>query len=64
MEKVVDSMNYDWLIGYQESPSGGVKGLCGIEADVETHKQSFEALEAAFAQHGLVADKSCKDLKR
>jgi len=64
IEKVVDSMNYDWLIGYQESPSGGVKALCGIDADVETHKQSFEALEAAFAKHGLVADKSCKDLKR
>ena len=64
IEKAVDSMNYDWLIGYQESPSGGVKALCGIDADVETHKQSFEALEAAFAKHGLVADKSCKDLKR
>ena len=39
IEKAVDSMDYGWLIGYQESPSGGVKALCSVDADVETHKQ-------------------------
>ena len=64
MGKVVESMDYGWLIGHQESPSGGLKVLCGVEPNVETHKQSFEALEDTFARHGLVADKSCKDIKR
>ena len=64
LEKVVDSMDYGWLIGHQKSPSGGLKVLCGIEANVETHVQSFEALKVTFDGHGLVADKACKDRKR
>lgn len=63
-EKVVDSMSYPWLIGYKKSASGGLHVLCGIEANVETHKRSFHALEEVFASHGLAADKNCKDLKR
>lgn len=64
LEKVVDSMSYPWLIGYKKSASGGLHVLCGIEANVETHKRSFYALEEVFADHGLTADKNCKDLKR
>ena len=64
IEKAVDSMSYKWLIGHQSSPSKGVKVLCGIEPNTETHQRSFKALEKAFAEHGLIADGSCKDLKR
>jgi len=64
LEKVVDSMSYPWLIGYKKSASGGLHVLCGIEANVETHKRSFHALEEVFASHGLTADPNCKDEKR
>ena len=64
LEKVVDSMDYSWLIGTFVSPSGGLKVLCAIEPSVDTHTRSFSALEKVFTEHGLNIDRSCKDRKR
>ena len=61
----VKAMNYPWLIGYMISPSGdGVKVLCGIQPELETHLRSFMALDAVFSGYGLNVDQSCKDAKR
>jgi hypothetical protein len=62
---IVDSMDYDCVIGYAVSPSGhGLKVLCGVEADIAKHKMSFKALEDLFLSHGLAVDRACKDFKR
>jgi len=43
----VQAMHYPWLIGYMISPSGdGVKVLCGIQPELETHLRSFMALDS------------------
>ena len=67
MIEIVESMviKHAYIIGYARSVSWkGLKVLCGIKPDVETHLRSFMALEAIFAENGLIVDRACKDLKR
>lgn len=57
--------DYPYIIGYFISPSGnGIKVLCAIEPDVESHKMSFRAVGDLFAAHGLHIDPSGSDAKR
>lgn len=57
--------DYPYLIGYFISPSGnGIKVLCAIEPDVESHKMSFKAVSDLFDANGLNVDQSGSDAKR
>ena len=67
MIEIVTSMvnAYPFIIGYCKSASWkGLKVLCGIKPDVDTHLRSFLALQDLFSEHNLIVDRSCKDLKR
>lgn len=58
-------LQYAYVIGYCMSASWkGLKVLCAISPDIETHKRSFMALEAVFSSHGIIVDRACSDLKR
>jgi hypothetical protein len=57
--------DYPYLIGYFISPSGnGIKVLCAIEPDVDSHKMSFKAVSDLFDANGLNVDQSGSDAKR
>lgn len=57
--------DYPYIIGYFISPSGnGLKVLCAIEPDVESHKMSFKAVRDLFYAHDLNVDKQTSDRKR
>lgn len=70
MSEMVDTVEgmvskYAYVIGYCLSPSWkGLKVLCGIQPDIESHLRSFMALEAVFSEHDIIVDRACKDLKR
>ena len=64
--EIVDSMigEYPFVIGRHTSVRRGLKVACGIEPSVDSHKQSFAALQKLFADHGLTVDKQTSDAKR
>jgi len=67
LTKMVDEMceQHAHIIGFCLSASWkGLKVLCGIRPDVETHLRSFMALEKLFLDAGIIVDRACKDLKR
>ncbi len=67
LTKMVDEMckQHAHVIGFCLSASWkGLKVLCGIRPDVETHLRSFMALEKLFLDAGIIVDRACKDLKR
>ena len=67
MVEIVEGMiaKHPYIIGSVLSVSWkGLKVLCGIKPDIESHLRSFMALEAVFAEHGIIVDRACKDVKR
>lgn len=56
---------FPYIIGYFVSPSGnGLKVLCAIEPDIDSHKLSFKAVSDLFYAHGLNIDGQTSDRKR
>ena len=65
-ERKVDEMRFDpHVVAAFVSPSGnGLKAIFAIPADVDRHKDSFEAAKRYLATYGLKADESGKDASR
>jgi len=56
---------HGYVIDYFLSPGGnGLKVFCGIEPSVDSHRQSFLAIDDIFTGEGIVIDQACKDPKR